>query len=116
METAFVADALLFESGRDEERLHIACSVTPDGEVLVVQRSAGPLTAWCFEEPEHDLVVRIAASDAPVLLERLGMELIEQIPAALQIRFAGFEASARIREFCREAGIPYYVQERAIRR
>lgn len=114
MDAEFVADALLFESERDEERVRIVCGVTPEGEVVIAQRTTGPLTAWCFEEEAHNVEVRIAEAQAPVLLRRLGMEGIDQIPAALQIRFAGYDSALRIREFCREEGVPYEVRERQV--
>lgn len=114
MDAEFVADALLFESERDEERVRIVCGVTLEGEVVIAQRTTGPLTAWCFEEEAHDVEVRIAEAQAPVLLRRLGMEGIDQIPAALQIRFAGYDSALRIREFCREEGVPYEVRERQV--
>ncbi len=107
------ARALLFESGGNDERLRIECSVHGDGHMDIVQESDGPVTDWCFEEGPHAAEVLIAPDGVARLVEHYALDDASQLPAALQMQFAGVDASLRVRDLLDGLGIPFEVVERS---
>lgn len=105
---------LLYESGPDEEQLRIEGFIDHAGSLHVRQTSAGPLTRWCFEETPHDVEMSIDAEGVRALAALLELDAAEQLPAALQIRFAGYDGAMRLRECLKEGGVPYAVNESRI--
>ena len=108
------AKTVLFESGPDEELLRVECEVDKAGGLRVVQVSEGPLTQWCFEESPHAIEVVVDPVHTGELVSRCALDGPGQLPAALQVQFAGYDASHQIRCHLRELDIPYEVRENPI--
>lgn len=114
MQYAEEAKALLFESGEDEERLIVECSVGNDGAMHIVQISEGPLTQWCFEEEAHTIDVGVETDGVAALVDHFALDDRRQLPAVLQLRYAGYDASRRVRDLMGKLSVPYRVEERPI--
>lgn len=107
---------VLFESGPDEERLHVEAAPMEDGGLLVRQESEGELTRWCFGESPHVVDTCIGASSLRRLGEHFHVEGVGQVVEVLAMRFTGYDAGDRLRGLLRHLGIPYEVYERAPQR
>lgn len=107
----FDCGAVLFESDADEEALRIECVVTPEGELRIMQESAGPLTEWCFEESPHRIEMEMDASATAGLAEHYRLDDVFRLPAMLRMRFVGYDCPRNIRSLLRGLGLPYRIIE-----
>ena len=116
MDELFECGAVLFESGEEEEALRIECVVTNEGELRIMQESAGPLSEWCFEDSPHrvETVVEVGATAA--LGEYFHVDGVRQLPAVLRLEYTGYDCAARIRALLQRLDIPYGVLEDPIAR
>ena len=116
MEDLFEYGAVLFESDADEEGLRIECAVTPEGELRVMQESAGPLTEWCFEESPHRIETVADADATDGLLEYFHLEARYQLPAVLRMEYTGYDCARKIRSLMKRLELPYRVIEAPVLR
>lgn len=116
MEMTLLASAKLFEADEDGERVSIVCGLDDTGGLRVHQVSEGPMTQWCYEESPHTVDVSVDAAGLDRVAQHLQVERAEQVPAALQVAYAGLDGSQRVRELLRELGVPYQVDEASVRR
>ena len=104
----------LFESGEDEEHLVVECTMTQEGELLILQESAGPLTAWCFEESPHRIEVVAGPDAVEGLAGFFKADEPRQLPALLRFECAGYDASWQVRSLMRRLGLGYQVIEQPV--
>lgn len=116
MKDLFECGAVLFESDVDEEGLRIECAVTPEGELDILQESAGPLTEWCFEESPHRIETVADAASTAELLEYFHLESVRQLPAVLRLEYTGYDCGRLIRDLMTRLEIPYRIIEEPILR
>ena len=112
----FECGAVLFESDVDEEGLRIECAVTPEGELCVLQESAGPLSEWCFEESPHRIETVAEADAVSGLLEYFHLDARHQLPAVLRMEYTGYDSARQIRTLMKQLELPYRVLEAPILR
>lgn len=116
MKDLFECGAVLFESDVDEEALRIECTVTPEGELRVLQESEGPLSEWCFEDSPHRIETFVGAGAVAELLEYFHLETSRQLPAVLRMEYTGYDCGRQIRSLMKRLEIPYRVVEAPILR
>lgn len=116
MKDLFGCGAVLFESDADEECLRIECAVTPEGELDVLQESAGPLTEWCFEDSPHRIETVVDAISTAELLDYFHLDSARQLPAVLRLEYTGYNCGRLIRDLMNRLEIPYRVIEEPILR
>ena len=112
----FECGAVLFESDVDEEGLRIECTVTPEGELRVLQESVGPLSEWCFEESPHRIETVAGAEATAGLLEYFHLDARHQLPAILRMEYTGYDCARQIRSLMKRLELPYRVLETPILR
>ena len=107
----FDCNVVLFQSEDDEEGLLVECTVTPDGGLAVLQESAGPLTAWCFDESPHRIELHAGPDAVAGLLEHFRLEGAWQLPFALRFECPGYDSCLRVRDLLKGLGLAYRVVE-----
>lgn len=105
-----VAYALLFEDELDQETLVIECYVEGNGRLHVVQRSSGPWSSWCFEDDSHCAEIVAPRETVDALCAHFNLAEVRRLPAALQVLYAGFDATHRIRGLMASLRLGYEVR------
>lgn len=116
MSDLFECGTVLFESDADEEVLKIECVITPEGELDILQESAGPLTEWCFEESPHRIETVVDAASTADLMDYYQLESRWQLLALLRLEYAGYDSCRLIRRRMKRLGISYRVVEAPVYR
>ena len=106
--------AVLFESGKDEERLLITAEATGLGGLRIRQVSDGDLTQWCFEESPHEVDTLVSPQSARTSAAHYGLDSRKLLPQTLHVAFEGCDCAHAIRALMRNLNIPYEVIENPI--
>lgn len=107
----FDCGAVLFDSGVEEERLHVACTVNANGELCIVRQSEGPVTSWSFSETPHRVELRLDAAGLRTMMEYFHLDAPTQVPAVLRLEYADCDCFQRIQELCERLGLAEHMQE-----
>lgn len=112
----FECGAVLFESAEDEEAMRVACAITPEGDLEIMQESDGPLTEWCFEESPHRVEAVVPSDGVRELLAYFHVDEARMLPLVLRLEYTGYNCFRRLRRLMRELEVPYTVYENALER
>ncbi|MDY2777278.1 MAG: hypothetical protein SOU51_02725 [Collinsella sp.] len=103
--------SVLFEMGGRGEAMRVECAVTSDGELLVMQESAGTWTECCFGRFAHREELRFDAKSVATLLEHFSIDEVGQLPAMLRVECGNLGAFLRISDLAHRLGASYRVTE-----